>query len=210
MIAAQEALKRLREGNRRFVAGDLQHCHLPSSPGRRNTLVDGQAPFAVMLGCADSRAPAEIVFDQGLGDLFDIRVAGNIVAPSQIGSVEFAVERLGTRLVVVLGHSCCGAVAAAIEDLAHPMGRLSPHMRLIVDRIRPSVEALLASEPRPDPDLLLAQAVRRNIHTSVNHLIEGSPILAQRVQAGDVIIVGAEYSVATGIVELFDGAATVP
>lgn len=209
MISGQEALHRLREGNRRFVAGRLQHCHEPSTHTRRNALVEGQEPFATLLGCADSRVPAEIVFDQGLGDLFDIRVAGNIAASSQIGSIEYAVERLGTRLVVVLGHSSCGAVAAAIEDLKHSMEDFSPHMRSIVDRIRPSVEAIQASNPRQDEKTLLEKAVRMNIRASVNHLIDDSPILEERVRNGDVMIVGAEYSVETGIAEFFDDVTSV-
>jgi carbonic anhydrase len=204
MLSAQAAIARLREGNRRFVADRLQHCRMASDHIRRDELVAGQEPFAILLGCADSRVPAEIVFDQGLGDLFDIRVAGNIVAPSQIGSVEFAVERVGTRLVVVLGHSRCGAVAAAIEDRSHPMP-LSPHLRAIVDRIRPSVDAVLASGSPLDADLLMEQVVRRNIHAAVQDLTEGSPLLAQRVRDHEIIIVGAEYSVETGLVEFFAG-----
>jgi carbonic anhydrase len=204
MIAAQEALHRLREGNRRFVTDSLLHCREPSAHARRDALVECQAPFVALLGCADSRVPAEIIFDQGLGDLFDIRVAGNIAASSQIGSIEYAVERLGTRLVVVLGHSNCGAVAATIEDLKHPVERLSPHMRTIVDYIRPTVAAIRATEPRLDAQTLLVKAVRMNIHTSVTHLVEGSSILAERIRDGDVLIVGAEYAVETGEVEFID------
>jgi carbonic anhydrase len=135
--AASEALERLREGNRRFVS-DLAKADGLSSRSRRAELVTGQRPFAIILGCSDSRVPAEIVFDQGLGDLFVIRVAGNIVAPSQIGSVEFAAERFGTRLVVVLGHSQCGAVLATLEELQRPRESQSRNLRSIVDRIRPS------------------------------------------------------------------------
>src|SRR5258706_13025023 len=117
---------------------------------RRRELAAGQEPFAIILGCSDSRVPAEIVFDQGLGDLFVIRVAGNIVAPSQIGSVEFAAERFGTRLVVVLGHSRCGAIQATLEELALPTEGKSRNLRSIVDRIRPSVEALMATDLKSD------------------------------------------------------------
>src|SRR5438552_13250147 len=145
MIPAREALARLREGNRRFVA-DVSKSDGPGIPQRRRELAAGQQPFAIMLGCSDSRVPAEIVFDQGLGDLFVIRVAGNIVAPSQIGSVEFAAERFGTRLVVVLGHTGCGAILATLEELGRPSEGQSRNLRSIVDRIRPSVEALLATE----------------------------------------------------------------
>src|SRR5271157_2642032 len=124
MISAREALDRLKEGNRRF-ASDLRSRDLPTGQTRRRELAAGQEPFAIILGCSDSRVPAEIVFDQGLGDLFVIRVAGNIVAPSQIGSVEFAAERFGTRLVVVLGHSSCGAIEAAIEAVVQRRGPAS-------------------------------------------------------------------------------------
>src|SRR5262245_42480624 len=145
MISAREALERLREGNRRFAA-DLRSLDSSATQSRRRALTAGQEPFAIVLGCSDSRVPAEIVFDQGLGDLFVIRVAGNIVAPSQVGSVEFAAERFGTRLVVVLGHSSCGAIQATLEELGRPLADQSRHLRSIVDRIRPSVEALLATD----------------------------------------------------------------
>src|SRR5688572_26519297 len=141
-VSAREALARLREGNRRFVSG-VRGLDALLSHTRRAALAVEQRPFAIVLGCSDSRVPAEIVFDQGLGDLFVIRVAGNIVASSQVGSVEFAAGRYGTRLVVVLGHSQCGAVLATLEELQQPTGRQSGNLRSIVDRIRPSVEALL-------------------------------------------------------------------
>src|SRR5207253_5067055 len=165
MISAREALERLREGNRRFVS-DVRSRDTLTSQMRRNELAAGQEPFAIILGCADSRVPAEIVFDQGLGDLFVIRVAGNIVAPSQVGSVEFAAERFGTKLVVVLGHSRCGAIAATLEQLQRPTENQSPNLRAIVDRVRPSVEPLLATEIRNHPDALAKAAVRANIQAS--------------------------------------------
>jgi carbonic anhydrase len=203
MIPAREALERLREGNRRFAsdAGTLDRL---TSPMRRNELTAGQEPFAIVLGCSDSRVPAEIVFDQGLGDLFVIRVAGNIVASSQVGSVEFAAERFGTRLVVVLGHSRCGAVLATLEELQQPTGHRSRNLRSIVDRVRPSVEALLATELRHDPDALVRQAVRANIRVSANQLRHGSEILEQLVRKTGLLIVGAEYSLETGVVDFFD------
>src|SRR5687768_991800 len=139
MISAYEALERLREGNRRFVS-DARRSLPFSSRDRRNELAEGQEPFAIILGCSDSRVPAEIVFDQGLGDLFVIRVAGNIVAPSQIGSVEFAASRFGTRLVLVLGHSRCGVILATLDELQQATENRSRNLRSIVDRIRPSVE----------------------------------------------------------------------
>jgi carbonic anhydrase len=167
-------------------------------------LATGQEPFAIILGCSDSRVPAEIVFDQGLGDLFVIRVAGNIVASSQVGSVEFAAARFGTRLVVVLGHSQCGAVLATLEELQLPAGNQSPHLRSIVDRVRPSVEAL-AVELGHDPDALIRQAVRTNISASANQLRHGSEILERLIRNDGLVVVGAEYSLETGLVDFFDG-----
>ena len=205
MIAAREALDRLIEGNRRFVSGDRRLGALPTK-ARLGELTAGQTPFAIVLGCSDSRVPAEIVFDQGLGDLFVIRVAGNIVAPSQIGSVEFAAERFGTRLVVVLGHSQCGAVEATLEALASASSLEGSNLRSIVDRIRPSVEPLLHTGVRDDPDALARHAVRANIRAAANHLRHGSSILERLVEAGDLLVVGAEYSLESGLVDFFDGA----
>lgn len=202
MIPAQEALLRLQEGNRRFVsqlAAEWESSHV-----RRNELVADQEPFAIILGCSDSRVPAEIVFDQGLGDLFVIRVAGNIVAPSQIGSIEFAAERFGTRLVVVLGHSQCGAVSATLEELQRPGETPSRNLRAIVGRIQPAVQTLLETELRHDSHALMHQAVRANIRASVNQLRHGSEILENLVEKGGLRIVGAEYSLETGVVEFLD------
>jgi carbonic anhydrase len=168
-------------------------------------LTSGQEPFATILGCSDSRVPAEIVFDQGLGDLFVIRVAGNIVAPSQVGSVEFAAARFGTRLVVVLGHSQCGAILATLEEIQQATENQSQNLRSIVDRVRPSVEALLATELRHDPDALVRQAIRANIRVSANHLRHGSEILEQMIRRDGLLVVGAEYSLKTGAVDFFDG-----
>src|SRR6185295_9600375 len=171
---------------------------------RRSELAAGQEPFAIVLGCSDSRGPAEIVFDQGLGDLFVIRVAGNIVASSQVGSVEFAAARFGTRLVVVLGHSQCGAVQATLEELQRPTANQSRNLRSIVDRVRPSVETLLATDLRHNPDTLVRQAVRANIRASANHLQHGSEILERLIQTSELLVVGAEYSLETGAVEFLD------
>jgi carbonic anhydrase len=204
MISAQEALERLREGNRRFVA-DNRVSDAAASHIRRRALVEAQTPFAVILGCSDSRVPAEIVFDQGLGDLFVIRVAGNIVAPSQIGSVEFAAERYGTRLVVVLGHSKCGAILATVEELGRGSKEQSRHLRSIVDRIRPSVQAYTGTAIGKDPDALVHHAVRANIRMSANHLRHGSDILEQLIENEGLMVVGAEYSLETGVVEFIDG-----
>jgi carbonic anhydrase len=203
MISAREALQRLQEGNRRFVAEI-------SNPGtsnqtRRRDLASGQEPFAIILGCSDSRVPAEIVFDQGLGDLFVIRVAGNIVAPSQIGSVEFAAAQFSTRLVVVLGHSQCGAIAATVREVSRTVQEQSRNLRSIVDRIRPSVELLIGTGLMHDHDTLLEQAVRANVRFSTSHLRHGSEILEQLIQNDGLVVVGAEYSLETGVVEFFDG-----
>ncbi|MQA30822.1 MAG: carbonic anhydrase [Luteitalea sp.] len=204
MISASEALKRLCEGNRRFVS-DVRGSAALVTQTRRSELAEGQEPFATILGCSDSRVPAEIVFDQGLGDLFVIRVAGNIVASSQIGSVEFAAERFGTPLVVVLGHSRCGAVLATLEELMRPREKQSRNLRSIVDRIRPSVEGLLATELRHDSEALVRHAVRANIRASANQVRHGSEVLEELIQKGRVLVVGAEYSLETGVVDFFDG-----
>ena len=205
MIPAHEALERLREGNLRF-ASDTRGAAAFTGNSRRAEVAAGQQPFAIILGCSDSRVPAEIVFDQGLGDLFVIRVAGNIVAPSQVGSVEFAAARYDTRLVVVLGHSQCGAVVATLEELQQPTENQSRNLRAIVDRVRPSVEALLATELRHDPAALVTHGVRANIRASVNHLRHGSQVLEQLIQDEGLRVVGAEYSLETGVVQFFDGA----
>jgi len=201
MVPAREALARLKEGNRRFV----EHLRRADGPARRLELTQTQAPLAIVLGCSDARVPAEIVFDQGLGDLFVVRVAGNIVAPSQVGSVEFAAARFGTRLVVVLGHSQCGAILATLDELRRPSDTQSRNLQSIVDRVRPSVEGLLETDLRHDPDVLVKQAVRANIRTSANHLRHGSPILEQLIRDDGLLVVGAEYALETGAVEFFDG-----
>jgi carbonic anhydrase len=203
-VSAQAALELLQTGNQRFVAslgGDPDALQLT----RRLALAPKQQqPFAIILGCSDSRVPAEIVFDQGLGSLFVIRVAGNIVAPSQIGSVEFAASRFGTRLVVVLGHSNCGAIQATLDALREPGAVGSHNLSSIVDRIRPSVEGLMRTELRHDLEALTRQAVRSNVRVSVDHLRNGSAVLEQLSSRGGLMIVGAEYSLETGIVDFFD------
>lgn len=203
MIPALEALQRLREGNQRFA----ENKPLAGEPlsTRREQLADGQEPFAIILGCSDSRVPAEIVFDQGLGDLFVIRVAGNIVAPSQIGSVEFAATNFGTQLVVVLGHSQCGAIHASLQQLQESSDNRSPNLRSIVEFVRPSIEALLETGLGNDPDALVEQAVRANVRASAEHMRHGSGILEELERDAGLVIVGAEYSLETGLVDFFDG-----
>jgi carbonic anhydrase len=207
MISALEALDRLRDGNRRFLseASDTEDHESLAGQSHRPELVSGQEPFAIIIGCSDSRVPAEIVFDQGIGDLFVIRVAGNIVARSQIGSVEFAAKRFGTRLVVILGHSSCGAIDATLEELRLPQQNRSPNLASIVDRIKPAVKTLLEMETELDPDVLSMRAVRANIRASASHLRHGSQILEKMIESDGLLIVGAEYSLETGVVDFFDG-----
>ena len=201
MVSAQEALDRLREGNKRFASGVGTSRSIGAVPAES---AEGQEPFAIILGCSDSRVPAEIVFNQGLGDLFVIRVAGNIVAPSQIGSIEFAVTSFATQLVVVLGHSNCGAVLAAVEQLQAPADTRSRNLRSIVNFIRPSVERCIQAGSHKHQDALVEQAVRANIHASVRHLRRGSEILEEFISDDRLRIVGAEYSLDTGRVEFLD------
>lgn len=203
MITANEAITRLKEGNRRFVSG-VRSIDTIAKQMQRADFVKRQEPFAIILGCSDSRVPAEIVFDQGLGDLFVIRVAGNIVAPSQVGSVEFAAERFGTPLVVVLGHSMCGAVMATIDELESPSTKRSSNVLSIVNRIRPTIEPLFETELHNDPDRLLASSIHANILAATNHLMHGSQMLEQLVEQGRLKIVGAEYSLETGEVAFFE------
>jgi carbonic anhydrase len=197
-----EALERLRAGNARFVANEPSR---DISDVERARLASGQEPFAVILGCSDSRVPTEVVFDQGLGDLFVIRVAGNIVAPSQIGSIEFAAQKFGTRLVVVLGHTHCGAVEATIDELQQPAEKQSRNIAAIVGRIQPSVMDLLERGDVTDRDDLMRRAARENVRYSTNALRHGSDIIEELIGKGELLIVGAEYSLDTGVVEFFDG-----
>jgi carbonic anhydrase len=202
MLSGLEALAQLKAGNRRFVVNQTSPESIDHA--RRAALSAGQEPFAIILGCSDSRVPAELVFDQGFGDLFVIRVAGNIVAPSQVGSVEFAASRFGTRLVVVLGHSGCGAITATLEEITGRATSQSRNLRSIVDRVRPSVETLLASGLNLSEDVLIREAVRANVRASVNHLRHGSELL-ERLRLDDgLMVVGAEYSLETGVVTFFD------
>jgi carbonic anhydrase len=204
MIPAAQALERLQAGNRRFVAGERRADALVG-PERRNQVVEDQRPFAIVLGCSDSRVPAEIVFDQGLGDLFVIRVAGNVVASSQIGSVEFAAEYFGTRLVVVLGHTRCGAVLATLDALTQQSEHPSRNLRSIVDRVRPAVEPLMEAYGGGDREHLVRHAVRANVRASANQLRHSSEVLEPLIQQGQLLIVGAEYSLDSGEVDFFEG-----
>ena len=204
MISADEALERLKRGNRDFVT---RLRSADTLAGSQAELVQQQEPFAIVLGCSDARVPAELVFNQGLGDLFVIRVAGNIVAPSQIGSIEFAAAMFGTRLVVVLGHSQCGAIQATLNELQQPTENQSPNLASIVKRVRPSVAPLLNTDLRHDHAALVAAAVRANVDKSVRQLRRGSAILEDLIENDGLKVVGAEYAVETGEVAFFGGAA---
>ncbi|NWK76019.1 carbonic anhydrase [Acinetobacter cumulans] len=203
MLTAEEALERLKKGNERFVSGQTQHLKLLTHQ-ERAAMAESQEPFAIILGCSDSRVPAEMVFDQGLGDLFVIRVAGNIVAPSQVGSVEFAADSFGCPLVIVLGHTHCGAIHSTIEALMNPATPPSANLMSIVNRVRPSVEILLQTELKDDLDKLSVHAVRSNVFASVNQLRHGSAVLENLIAQGKLKVVGAEYSLETGKVSFYD------
>ncbi len=202
-IPAQEALQRLRDGNLRFASGKRDLSSL-ANQAHSQADADSQTPFAVILGCSDSRVPVEIIFDQGPGDLFVIRVAGNIVAPSQVGSVEFAAAQFSTRLVVVMGHTNCGAIHATLAELMRPTENQSRNLSSIVDRIRPAVQILLDTPLKEDPVQLAHYAVRSNVRMGCNHLRHGSSILEQLIEEQGLLVVGAEYNLQTGIVEFFD------
>jgi carbonic anhydrase len=202
---AADALVRLREGNRRFTSNVRSLDALISHTKRAEMATMRQYPVAVVLGCADSRVPAEMVFDQGLGDLFVIRVAGNIVAPSQVGSVEFAVERFGTKLVVVMGHTGCSAIQATLEHIENPAGTSSRNQRSIVERVRPAVEPLVKTDLARDRAALLREAMRANVRVSADHLRHGSHVLEQSINQDGLRVVGAEYNLETGEVDFFDG-----
>lgn len=203
MIPGKEALERLMEGNQRYAA-DLPWRSRQGSQARRSELTKGQQPFAVLLGCSDSRVPAEIIFDLGLGDLFVIRVAGNIAAPSQIGSIEYAVDQLGVRLVMVLGHSDCGAIAATMDHLEQPAEDLSPNLAVIVNRVRPVIASMPPSEAPETRQERLERAVRANVRCSLRSLVDDSPLLEKLERSGDILIVGAKYSLNTGVVRVFE------
>lgn len=205
MTTAAEALERLKAGNERY-ASDVRDAAAQPTQARRNELADQQAPFAIILGCSDSRVPAELVFDQGLGDLFVVRVAGNIVAPSLIGSMEFSALTHGARLIVVLGHTSCGAVQATVDGFDQPLHELSPNLAEIVTRIRPSVSVAMASGPNDDRDALVQRATHANIRSSVLELRDRSRVLAELMASDGLKIIGAEYSLKSGRVTFFDEA----
>lgn len=197
------ALRRLIAGNERY-RNDLRSVNSLASQLLRGDMTEGQSPFAIVLSCSDSRAPAEILFDVGVGDLFVIRVAGNIVAPSGIGSVEFAAATFGTRLIVVMGHSGCGAVKATLDVLQGEDTVVSDNLRDIVNRIRPSARTVLELTPGRPREEQLAAAVRANVRLAVDRLRRGSTILEELADSRQIAIVGAVYHLADRRVELFD------
>ncbi|MFY0577322.1 carbonic anhydrase [Cystobacter fuscus] len=203
-LLADQALQRLREGNQRF-AQNVRSLNTAIGESARASLAAGQNPFAVILSCSDSRVPSEIVFDQGLGDLFVIRVAGNVVAPSLVGSVEFAAATFGTRLVVVMGHSRCGAIKATLDFIQHRVDAPSENIHDIVDRCRPAVESVVhAAGPDVAQERLVHEAVRANVRQSCSHLRHGSRLLERLIQEEGLVVVGADYSLDTGQVDFFD------
>jgi carbonic anhydrase len=202
-LTGPEALKRLQEGNQRFV-NNIRSPDTLMDHAQRMALTAGQNPYAIILGCSDSRVPAELVFDQGFGSLFVIRVAGNIVAPSQIGSVEFAATQYNTRLVVILGHTQCGAVSATLDELRNNQQSPSRNQRSIIERIAPAIATLMETPLRDDPAALMKHAVRANIRAATSHLRHGSKILEHLIAHEGLLVVSAEYSLETGKVEFFD------
>lgn len=197
----QQALARLREGNQRFV-NNVRSVEALVSQHQRASLVGGQKPFAVVLSCSDSRVPSELVFDCGLGDLFVVRVAGNVVAPSIVGSVEFAAATFGTELVLVMGHTRCGAVNATVDALTKGTQALSANVRDIIERISPAVTDAIKGESSREE--MLKRATIANVRAAVNHLRHGSRVLEERIQQGKLAVVGAQYALETGEVDFFD------
>lgn len=197
----REAIQRLSEGNLRFREGRGTATTRGWSP---ELSASSQRPFAIVLGCSDSRTPVEILFDQGFGDLFVIRIAGNIVAPSVVGSIEFAASEFGSRLIVVMGHTQCGAVTATVRAIETGLGPESKNLRAITDRIAPHVEELV----RIKHEKVIREAVRANVRASADHLRHGSRVLEELVLSGRLAVVGAEYDLETGAVHFFDGVPT--
>lgn len=209
MIRAAEALDRLMAGNERFSSGHRDES-IEWTPERRRQLAIGQTPHTIVLACSDSRTTPSMVFDQGLGDLFVVRVAGNVVGPDQIGSIEFAAHQLGTRLIVVLGHSNCGAISATLDDVQVPNPGLTPAIRSIATKIRPAVLDALEETPvsASDPEgrlEVLANAGRLNVVNSIASLTDQSELLADMTNGAGLVIVGARHILDTGIVEFFHG-----
>ena len=204
-VGAAEALAMLQDGNARFVDGD-RCVDTYRSHRKVEEHLDGQAPFAIILGCSDSRVPVEIIFDVGLGDLFVVRVAGNVVAPTLIGSIELAAEKFGPRLVVVLGHTGCGAVDIALSAVENESGESPGNVNAIVERIRPAIEPLVTDADGSDRSELMRLSVRANVSAGVEALRRGSATLERLIREDGLLVVGAEYALETGAVRFFEGA----
>ena len=193
-ITPELALQQLMEGNLRYAQGNASHPH--QSLERRAELVSGQHPFAVILGCSDSRIPPELIFDQGLGDVFVIRTAGEVVDNASLASIEYAVDHLGVPLVMVLGHDSCGAVTAAVQG-----GEAEGHLGSLMDFIRPAVEQ--AREAGEGSDLLNG-SIDNNVFNIVEALKSSQPVLSEKVDAGELMILGARYRLDSGLVEILE------
>jgi len=191
-VTADEALARLKAGNERFVTGRFLHPN--EDADRRAEVAKGQKPFAIIVGCSDSRVGPEVVFDQGLGDLFVVRTAGNVVDDIALGSIEYAVEHLGAPMILVLGHTRCGAVAAAVAG-----GEAHGHVGSVVEKIKPAVE-----ETKGKAGDAVDNAVRANVRNVVNQLRGAGPILSGLVKSGKLKVVGACYDLDTGRVGMVE------
>lgn len=199
-LTHKEALKRLKEGNDRFVQGVKSINSLLSHNQKAELADQGQRPYAIILGCADSRAPAETVFDAGLGDLFVVRIAGNIISPMGLGSIEFAAANFGTPLCVVLGHTKCGAVAATVEAVQKKKRAPSDHIQDIVLEIEPSVKLAIAAGSKQDRPLV-EEAARLNVVRNMERILERSSILSSLAEKDLFKVVGGVYNLHTGYVE---------
>lgn len=200
---ADTALAELKNGNDHFVKTIQENTNLTTSLDLKD-IDKGQNPFAIILGCSDSRVPLELVFHRGMGELFVIRVAGNIVAPSQIGSIEFACQKFGTQLVVVMGHSHCGAVSATVDALIENPDEISPNLASIVDRVTPAVLPVVNANPDEPRDKLMHKAMRANVEHSVYSLSSRSRIIRNLIKKGQLKVVGAEYAIETGKVSFYE------
>ncbi len=198
-LSPRQALERLQQGNQRFCEGHAAHASRDFSP---DLAMRPQRPFAIILGCSDSRTPVEVLFDQGFGDLFVVRIAGNVVAPSVVGSIEFAASQFGTRLVVVLGHTRCGAVAATVEAIRTSNGPASKNIRSITDRIYPHIEQAARTSEDTSGEFMRT-LMRDNVRASADQLRRGSRILEDLVLADRLAVVTADYELESGRVQFF-------
>ena len=201
-MSGDESLLKLLEGNKRFISGQLttKDC----SAEKRQELTKGQHPFAIVLSCSDSRVPAEIVFDQGLGDIFVVRVAGNVVDPTTLGSIEYGAEHLNAPLLIILGHEQCGAVAATLDAKGKPEGNIGA----ILKKIMPAVKTAKAA--KKDRAETLQIAIQENVRNTYRDIMKNSKIVPEMVHEGKLKVIGAEYYLGTGKVEIIDLGAASP